>query len=144
MKKPIGVRKRNRMLRLWHADPCCHWCRRLTVLVFRPEGIGMRQVPRADNEATIDHLNDRYSGRPQIHGVELTVLACHRCNQKRADEATAAIPIEELRLRSKRGIIASSPQQEVRHESDHSGPQKKGRQSFEGQPLDKRQRHDGR
>lgn len=95
---------RNRLIRLWQKDNCCHWCKEPTVLVVAPPGQSgkMRHAPMFDERATIDHLNSRLSG--QRHEVsdwtELTVLSCSKCNQERNRQEELALPIEELHRRS--------------------------------------------
>jgi len=77
--------KKERRARLWtKQNGTCHWC-----------GVPM-VMPTGDNQnepllATIDHLDDRYSGRRRQHndGVARKVLACLRCNRERAQEAVS-------------------------------------------------------
>jgi hypothetical protein len=55
--------------------------------------------------ATIDHLRSRLSPNrtePNPDHEERTVLAHFRCNQQRATEEQAALPLEEKRRRSGR------------------------------------------
>lgn len=93
------------MLKLWHQDKRCHWCQRETIIIFRPPSVDMKKFPSPDNEATIDHLIDRYDGRVQVHGLEITVLACTKCNNLRNIEKTATMPIENLWERARNGPI---------------------------------------
>lgn len=99
-----GPRKRRRLLKLWEADPRCHWCQQPTIIIFRPQRVDggvIKRLPVLPNEATTDHLNDRYGERPVVtDGTETTVLSCYECNHRRGQEATAARPIEELWKRS--------------------------------------------
>jgi hypothetical protein len=92
--------------RRWRRDPRCAWCRVLTILNWRPP----RDAPPGDprripplNLATVDHLRDRFDARrlePARRGEVRRVLACRRCNERRARLREAAQPIEELRRRS--------------------------------------------
>lgn len=97
MARPKENGRQRRIFNLWCKSPFCNWCGRVTVLIFRTDGIKM---PMRKDEATLDHLNDRYGERPNVQGVETTVLACWECNGKRGHEATKARPVEELWERS--------------------------------------------
>jgi hypothetical protein len=82
------MNKKRRRLNLYQRDPHCHWCRCLTVLP--PEGSPPKVTP--PNEATIDHLRDRYDPRrrePARNQEERTVLACRGCNARRNTERQA-------------------------------------------------------
>ena len=62
-------------------------------------------VTHLSMEATIDHLDDRFSpergaGMPN---ERRRVLACRQCNQDRGRLSQAAQPIEALHARSHRG-----------------------------------------
>jgi hypothetical protein len=111
----MSMRRFRRICNLWRNNPRCHYCNRLTVLIFRPPGIGTNNFRFVDFEATIDHLHDRYGHRPQVHGEEVTVLACWSCNQLRDKHATADRPKEELWERSgsyPQGHPLAKPRQE--------------------------------
>lgn len=98
-----GPGRRRRLFRLWEKNRCCHWCKRETLLIFRPASIQHNKFRVLDNEATIDHLRDRYEGRLQVVHEEQTVLACWKCNNDRSREATSNVPKEELHKRAKNG-----------------------------------------
>jgi hypothetical protein len=74
-----------RVRRLHAHNPYCHWgCGTKTKIT---EG---RTTPLADDEATLDHLYDRFDPRrkaPRAPGEESTVLACYRCNHERGIES---------------------------------------------------------
>lgn len=71
----------------------CHWCGIVTVI--SPRGRITVQTP---NTATLDHLDERFSGRRgEYSGQERTVLACAKCNSHRSN---ANLPIEERRKRA--------------------------------------------
>lgn len=95
--------RHSRIFGLWRRDPRCHWCRRPTVLIFRPPGCGQSTVPARADEATIDHLWTRFDGRTQTHNVEVTVLACRECNGKRGACREAKVPLDELHRRAGNG-----------------------------------------
>ena len=58
----------------------------------------------AANEATIDHLDSRYSSeRGKHYGEFRRVAACLECNGKRAKVEQSNIPIEERRVRAQNG-----------------------------------------
>ena len=82
-------------LKLWQADPRCHWCKRITRLLNIPE----IQGPAPPDLATIDHLRSRYSlerfVKPKI-GESTKVLACYECNARRGIEETKKLSREEL------------------------------------------------
>lgn len=97
-----GPQKRRRLLALWERDSRCHWCRQPTVLAFRPSETQHKKFPPRRDEATIDHLFSRLSAERGLRqGVEVTVLACWECNNRRCQEEQAAVPIEELRRRAR-------------------------------------------
>ena len=80
-------------------DGLCFYCQKPMRIVGRqPHGT---RTPH--DAATFEHLDDRSSDergtRPHERRV---VLACHQCNQRRADERTASIPLAELHARSGR------------------------------------------
>lgn len=93
---PSSSKKRRRRKKLWLENPHCHWCGILTVLI--DNGNGLKKHP--DNMATIDHVKSRYDKTRRKNNV--WVLACRKCNQKRNNEETKSIPLEELRERAKR------------------------------------------
>jgi hypothetical protein len=67
-------------------DGLCHWCGIKTVIP--PRGVILKQQP--DNMATLDHLDDRLSGRRgKMQGTRRVVLSCYRCNQARSRESVA-------------------------------------------------------
>lgn len=90
-------RLKRRRKRLFHEQGGkCYWCRCQMVL---PKGFIKYPPP---NQATIDHLDDRFSElRGTLGGQERTVVACRKCNNKRGRESEMQAPIEELRRRSK-------------------------------------------
>lgn len=73
----------------------CFWCA-VTMVLPRQH---VHEPP--DNLATLDHLDDRLSGRRGMYayGVERTVLACRKCNNERGRQSELQMPIEELRKR---------------------------------------------
>jgi len=74
----------------------CYWCGEK---MFFSLGIG---GTCHDDEATIEHLDDRYSPERGQHPNEWRVHASHyRCNRAYAQKCTAEVDIEELRRRSK-------------------------------------------
>jgi hypothetical protein len=85
----------------WRADPHCHWCKKPTRLPPpRVKGVKHRQE---HDWATIDHLVSRFRKHERgAHqpGERRWVLACYECNQRRATEEQASVPIEELRARA--------------------------------------------
>jgi len=98
-------RLRRRLISLWRADRRCYWCGRETVLRVFPRCAksSVRPPPSCPEQATIDHLYSRLSGkRQQTYNTETTVLACYECNQRRCREEQAALPVSELHRRSGR------------------------------------------
>lgn len=83
-------------LKLYQADPQCHWCKRVTVLTNDPE---IRGEPDP-LMATIDHLVSRYHPERWVRRDMTKVLACYECNARRAREETEALSREELVRRS--------------------------------------------
>ena len=81
------MNKKRRRLNLYKRNPHCHWCDTETVLP--PPDRHVSKTPPPPNEATIDHLRDKYHPhrheRPRSH-EERTVLACWACNQRRNTE----------------------------------------------------------
>jgi 5-methylcytosine-specific restriction endonuclease McrA len=68
-------RRRRRRETLWHEDPRCFWCGKLTVLTDAKQR----------NAATLDHLYSRSHPKRKSSGVAETVLACRACNIQRGD-----------------------------------------------------------
>jgi hypothetical protein len=102
-------KRRDRILRLWTADPRCHWCGKLTVLVFRPHrsrGSTAYRLGIVEGEATIDHLHPRTDpNRRQVNdGTEVTVLACWKCNNERNALYQSQLPVEVHRQRAREGL----------------------------------------
>ena len=87
-----------RKIRLWEENEGrCYWCGVRTILVKgRARGKPWH--------ATIDHLRSRYDqnrGEPNLTPeIARTVLACYRCNNRRASDEQRSIPIEERWRRS--------------------------------------------
>jgi len=100
------ARKRRRLLRLWEDSPLCHWCKEATVCVFRPfeKNKGGKFRPRPD-EATLDHIHTRLEPERYLpvgkNGHEV-VLSCWQCNATRNQEEQREMPIEVLRMLSRR------------------------------------------
>lgn len=89
---------KKRRAKMMGTDPHCHWCGVNVVYYQLRPG---ETTP--DNFATIDHLYSRYSSIRQTISdgkTKTLVLACNECNQKRSDEETAALGIEEIRRRA--------------------------------------------
>lgn len=109
-----GRRNVQRLITLWRRNCLCHWCKRATVLVVVPAGTTGQHLhaTQFNERATIDHLHSRLSGRRKQRndGVEQTVLACYKCNQRRCREEQAALPIEELNRRSGRFATKAAAQ----------------------------------
>jgi hypothetical protein len=79
----------------------CHWCNGPMRLVDRSGNT--RGKDFAWDEATIDHLDDRFSPERGQHAGEYRhVLAHRKCNWDRGRASQAARPIEELRARATR------------------------------------------
>ncbi len=76
----------------------CHHCRCKMILRERP-----RNASPLPNEATLEHLDDRYSQHRGTHpGKRRVVAACWTCNNKRGQKRDAERPLEELWWRSGR------------------------------------------
>lgn len=76
----------------------CYWCGVFMTLPVYPPEPGRRPPP---NEATIDHLDSRYSPERGRHAGEYRrVAACVDCNGRRAAAEQAALPREEQWRRS--------------------------------------------
>lgn len=87
---------RPQLLRLYEADPHCHWCGIETVLPPAEGGYPNRGKMRM---ATRDHLVSKILGDPLARGSEI-VLACHRCNLDRAYAEAKEVDPEVMRRRS--------------------------------------------
>lgn len=88
-------------IKLWIKNPYCVYCGIETIL---PEDHKQKRgVPVPKNVATIDHKYSRYNPMRNIEKQEL-LLCCNLCNNYRAQIEEEKIPIEELRIRSQRGI----------------------------------------
>ncbi len=95
-------KKRMRLRKLWRRSPLCYWCGRRTVLLLR-EGMTMADVPLRTDEATIDHLYSRLDGpRPEVFGLEVTVLACWQCNNERSGWASVIPESVEVAVKKQR------------------------------------------
>lgn len=83
---------KKRLKALLERDPRCTWCGCHVIPKLDPK------QPFDDNHATVDHLYSRRNPKRWAReeaGTERTVLACHKCNQRRdRDEKWMA---EELR-----------------------------------------------
>ncbi len=91
----MGGQNKKRKLVLFNRDPYCHWCHRLTKLVYQQPN-----EPADPLMATVDHLFDRFDIRRWLAnntGETRTVLACFKCNNSRASKRSK----EELRKRGK-------------------------------------------
>jgi len=83
-------------IRLWEADPHCHYCGVLTI--YKPQHIKGLYTPQEQNFlATIDHVRPRHHPdrlRPPRPGETLHVLACWKCNNDRDKRELAEKPKE--------------------------------------------------
>lgn len=103
--KHKGKHRRRRLLHLWEVNQCCHWCKRLTLLIFRGSLTNKNPLAYLPNEAVMDHLYSRLDGRRrQIKDeTEVTVLSCWECNNKRGALEESQRPLEELHKRAREG-----------------------------------------
>ena len=76
----------------------CHWCGEQ--MTNAPTGVG--KIP--DNQATLEHLDDRFSPLRGKRRGRRHVAACKSCNQIRGRESEKSQPIEVLWLRSNRSM----------------------------------------
>lgn len=91
-----------RKLRLWNKDPHCHWCGVLTVIIDHPK---LKNPP--DNLATVDHLRSKLNAQRGVDHRVNTVLACLKCNNRRAlEEERRVLSLEDKRRRSGRWPVA--------------------------------------
>jgi hypothetical protein len=72
---------RGRLLKLWTADPRCHWCSRETLIHLGTPG-------SRKTAATIDHIITKRMG--QGHRGK-PVLACNGCNMQRCKDEQAML-----------------------------------------------------
>lgn len=74
----------------------CHWCREPMTLIERTDKKqGEPKIKRRPDEATIEHLDPRYSPERGKHAGEIRqVLACSSCNNVRANEDVKRLPIQ--------------------------------------------------
>jgi hypothetical protein len=79
-------------------DMICHWCG--CTCIYFPMPVKGKQPKQPDNYATIDHYYGRLDPRRTAETKWLTVLACHKCNQRRGQEDELKLPIEKLRERA--------------------------------------------
>ena len=100
--------KQRRLLKLWQErDGRCCWCGKQTMLIFRGDAMTNNMdkhstLEKQDNEATIEHLNSKISGRAEARNNEqMWDMACHECNFSRAVAEQKLLGIDELRRRSK-------------------------------------------
>lgn len=88
---------------LWkRQDGNCYWCANPMIAAIESPQRGVKHPP---NEATIDHLEDRFnSNRGLFTGTNerRRVLACRQCNEDRGRQSQTARPLEELHERSQR------------------------------------------
>jgi nicotinate-nucleotide adenylyltransferase len=100
-KRPSRVDRRRRRLASMFEEQkgLCHYCNKPMELPVVGEGRQSRQ-PR--NQATIEHLEDRYDKPHGKYAVRGTVAACRRCNNQKAKQRNAERPIEDLWERSGR------------------------------------------
>lgn len=61
--------------RLWHDDPRCFWCGRLTDL--------HTANAHKTASATLDHIYPRHHPKRNASNCDEVVLACHQCNYDR-------------------------------------------------------------
>lgn len=90
------VRWRDVRRRRFAENPNCHWCGEPMLLIERWPG-QRPKIRSHPDEATIDHLDERWSGRRKQwnHGEgRRTVLAHLRCNGERDRKAMIAMPIQ--------------------------------------------------
>ena len=86
---------------LFKQHPYCHWCK---CKLSHPEIVKQKQTQPGDM-ATIDHLRNRTDFNRTEANTEnqtRTVLSCKKCNEERGRISEQALPIEDLRARSKR------------------------------------------
>lgn len=96
---------RQRKVKLHKINPACHWCGVVTIL---PNRNNHEEVQKLDTCATLDHLHDRYNMWDRMYGWRIPgtkyrntlVLACRKCNERRASEATKNLSKWELWSRS--------------------------------------------
>jgi len=82
-------------LKLWQANPKCHWCDRITT----PTNVKHIKGKPDPLMATIDHVISRFSPMRWVRAKpdeKRKVLACVECNQRRQQEETAKLSREEL------------------------------------------------
>lgn len=99
---------RNRRRKLWEEYPYCRFCSVLTVL---PEDCPPGKAP--PNQATIEHLDSRYSPERGKMAGERTTLACWKCNNTRNCHEQRRVPIEVRRERSQHKQSPSFPELET-------------------------------
>lgn len=79
------------LVAMHEANPKCYWCGRMTWLPNSGERLILKGAKA--RMATRDHLISRNEGDPLSRGSEV-VLACYRCNCKRAENEHAAMDRE--------------------------------------------------
>ncbi len=94
-----GIRNKEKRRRAFQRQGgVCHWCG--CEMVLRDRNGGGHHLA---NEATLEHLDDRYSQHRGTHNGEIRVVAaCFFCNTARAKRRDAERPLEELWWRSGR------------------------------------------
>lgn len=103
--------QKRRLAKLHAQSSACHWCACETVYMG-----GQPPKPLVRNRATLDHLYDKFDPRRgKIGGgtVEVTVLACWACNQRRGRERT--IELADLHKRKvQQGQIESERRRQAK------------------------------
>lgn len=102
-------RLRRRKEWLYEQDPYCPDCSRKMYLNAKGERY------KKDDLATLEHVNSKYDlkkrrrkqskkelERARKYRIGRTILLCRRCNNKRQEKETRALPIKELWIRSGR------------------------------------------
>lgn len=90
-----------RRVKLWVLQSGkCHWCDRDCILL-EPQA---KRGPLPDNAATVDHLRSRLDPKRSepARGEVRQVMACNRCNHRRASEEMAARPLDAKHADSQR------------------------------------------
>lgn len=118
------AKRRHRLFRRQRG--LCHWC---GCQCIEP-GLMDGQKGLKPNHATLDHLDDRWSMERGQHGgsIERTVMACHKCNQRRNEERLAALAKEEIQRRCNR----QTTQQIVNNGTRHERPTSNGAENHHG------------
>jgi hypothetical protein len=80
----------------------CHWCPTIMRWGKRPDGGKLNR-----DQATIDHLNDRYDPKRATGEAQPKVAACQYCNQKRARDRGRSVSkeLQKMPWRERRQIL---------------------------------------